>query len=288
MTRKGLCLGAALMQLTLAGCGANIPQVNEFWEGRDVDRSGPMPVDNSMALAIKTDIFCELVQAIVDVNGRASDRKPKLIPDDFGVQLQTTITIDENTAVNPGVTLNRTFENAMPHGVTFGQSFNLGLGLGASRDAMRVDTAYTYWKIGKIANTHNLEGCKDDANRTGSSPLLRPDLGIEDYLYGAVRQADFLRSSDAGRAKTPKLDIYSYEVKFIVISNGNINPTWKLVNASSSNTMPFLSSGRTRTHDLILTFGPNAEKGLEPSYIAAAIHQNSGLRAVLDNRGASQ
>ena len=49
----------------------------------------------------------------------------------------------------------------------------------------------------------------------------------------------------------------SIEIKFIIITSGNVQPTWKLVQVSANTGgTPFFSSGRTRTHDLILTIGP--------------------------------
>jgi hypothetical protein len=59
------------------------------------------------------------------------------------------------------------------------------------------------------------------------------------------------------------MDIYSYKVKFVIVSNGSANPTWKLVSVTAnSGTLPPVTAGRTRTHDLILTFGPSTGQGL--------------------------
>jgi hypothetical protein len=52
-------------------------------------------------------------------------------------------------------------------------------------------------------------------------------------------------------------DSISQEIKFIIVSTGNIQPTWKLVQVSANTgNPPFFSTGRTRTHDLIITIGP--------------------------------
>jgi hypothetical protein len=52
-------------------------------------------------------------------------------------------------------------------------------------------------------------------------------------------------------------DSFSQEIKFIIISTGNITPTWKLIQLSANTgNAPFFSTGRTRTHDLIITIGP--------------------------------
>ena len=65
-------------------------------------------------------------------------------------------------------------------------------------------------------------------------------------------------AGSGGGGGAPKADTISYEIKFIIVSSGNVTPTWKLVRVSAnSGSTPFFSTGRTRTHDLIVTIGPN-------------------------------
>lgn len=71
-------------------------------------------------------------------------------------------------------------------------------------------------------------------------------------------------------------DSFSQELKFIIVSSGNIQPTWKLVqvSANTGNT-PFFSTGRTRTHDLIITIGPPTTRTANDflaSQIGQAVH----------------
>ena len=59
-----------------------------------------------------------------------------------------------------------------------------------------------------------------------------------------------------GGATTP--DTISIEIKFVIVSSGNVTPTWKLLRVSASTgSAPLFGMGRTRTHDLIITIGPN-------------------------------
>jgi hypothetical protein len=45
------------------------------------------------------------------------------------------------------------------------------------------------------------------------------------------------------------------------VSNGSITPTWKLVKLSANTgSNPLFATGRTRTHDLIITMGPETEQ----------------------------
>jgi len=126
-----------------------------------------------------------------------------------------------------------------------------------------------------------------------SSPLLiESNLGLKDWLEGAMLFDTALPSSSpqpspasnpsnsggsgsssgggksssgggkssAGGGGLPQ-DSFSQEIKFIIVSTGNIQPTWKLIqlSANTGNT-PFFSTGRTRTHDLIITIGPPTQR----------------------------
>jgi uncharacterized membrane protein YgcG len=65
-------------------------------------------------------------------------------------------------------------------------------------------------------------------------------------------------SNSGGGGSAVKADTISYEIKFVIVSNGNITPTWKLMKFSANTgSSPLFALGRTRTHDLIITIGPN-------------------------------
>jgi hypothetical protein len=96
-----------------------------------------------------------------------------------------------------------------------------------------------------------------------SSPfILESNLGIKDWLRGAMQVNRVLPSvgGGAGDGSTAP-DTVSYEVKFVIVSNGSVTPTWTLVRLSANTgtgSLPFFSTGRTRTHDLIITIGPSS------------------------------
>jgi hypothetical protein len=69
--------------------------------------------------------------------------------------------------------------------------------------------------------------------------------------------------SGAG-AKKP--DTVTYEIKFVIVSSGNVTPTWKLVKVSANTSGTFFSTGRTRTHDLIITIGPQGAVSLQAHF----------------------
>lgn len=244
------------------------PQLNEVWEGRDI-------TDN-MTYRIKHKIVCELVRSLFDANRDVNRGKggPPFIPPSYSVQMTLTLSVQENAGLNPAVTFNKMFPNGSDSGLTIGQTFNLGLGANLSSTATRVDTAYTYFVVGRIATKRNVDSCEKESNddTQGSSLLLQSDLGIHDYIVNAFEAVDLLPSSPGGK-EAQKPDVFSYDIKFAVVTNGSINPMWKLVRVSGGSSTPLLMAGRMRTHELLLTFGPTAPDGVSPSN--ASIDQHS-------------
>lgn len=254
-------LALAATCLSLCGCGTTVPHIGEAWES--------VAVTSDMEFRIKANIYCELLSALDYARATYRIGSPNgayAIPDDYGVQVQISLTIDESSSLNAGATYNETLRNATAHGINVPQLFTLSAGGTLSSTATRVDTSYTYYNVGQLENRHGFKTfCETDPpSLNGSSPLLMSDLGIKDFLSAALEGAAVLHSSTpakGGAGKTAKLDVYSYEVKFIIVSNGSVTPTWKLVNITSGfGNLPWVSTGRTRTHDLILTFGPGIDK----------------------------
>ena len=102
--------------------------------------------------------------------------------------------------------------------------------------------------------------CNQPLDLQGSSPLLKTNLGIDTFLREAAPAALVFASSapaTGGAGKTAKLDVFSYDIKFAVVTSASINPVWKLVNLTAgTGALPLLNLGRARTHELVLTFGP--------------------------------
>lgn len=279
----------AVVSLSLHGCGIAVPQIGEAWES--------VAVTSDMEYRIKANIYCELLGALD--YARATYRIGGIsgvpaIPDDYGVQVQISLTVDETSALNAGATYNETLRNAAVHAINVPQMFTLSAGGTLSSTATRVDTSYTYYNVGKLANRHGFKTfCETDPpDLSGSSPLLRSDLGIKDYLSAALKGAAVLHSSTpakGGAGKSAKLDVYSYEIKFLIVSNGSVTPTWKLVNITSGfGNLPWVSTGRTRTHDLILTFGPGVDKPTDfalQTHFTGQIVQSNQMRPPAQSPG---
>src|ERR1700736_5077509 len=109
--KLGLTVLFVVMTPCLAGCGTHVPQINEFWEG--------VEITSDMELRIKQNIFCETVRAIRNVRREITvPGYGPSIPDDYGVQMQIGLTIDEFGSVNPGVTYTDPLKNALVNGAS--------------------------------------------------------------------------------------------------------------------------------------------------------------------------
>jgi hypothetical protein len=267
----------------LMGCGITVPDIKEIWDAdkpAEVEPRTPEKVTGTTQIEfeIKKRIYCDLKEAVQAANkipvkeGTPGGKVTvlPLIPMDWGAQVSLSLEVDETSGLNPGITLNQVLPNAInvfgpgtSGTVTTAQSFNLGLGASLSSTATRTDKFDPYWPIAFLMIPDSRRSICVPGNdplighgwtAASSSPfILESDLGIKDWLRGAMQVNRALPSVNP---KTP--DVVSYEVKFVIISSGSVTPTWKLVRLSANTGLPFFNTGRTRTHDLIITIGPGA------------------------------
>jgi hypothetical protein len=261
--------------ILLAGCGLTPPRLAEVWEAQDVR--------SDMVLSIKRNILCETIAGIREINRIPTSFGPP-IPDNYSVQLQLTLTIAESTDLSSNLTYNQTLTNGSQSGITIGRNWSVGLSGDLSSTATRTDTSYSYWSVKQIAGPgKNKAWCEDPEwpmDRRSTSPLVQSDLGITRFLSDQVKAADLLHSSKPGAKAPDKIDVYSYDLKFVVVSTGGISPQFKLIPLSGGGT-PILNLNRTRTHELLLTFGPSAPGGFQPSPFSFNQHLNTQLGSTL-------
>lgn len=174
--------------------------------------------------------------------------------------------------------------------LTVPQSYSLGLGGTLSSTANRTDSFNPYWSIEYLMKpiTERSDCRRDPFLNAGvipasSSPfLVQSDLGIKDWLVGAMMvnttyhsydvpesftggdSKPSLKKSSKGASKPNfskgQTDTVTLNLSFVIVSNGNINPTWTLVRVSANTGGATLFGvGRKRTHSVIITIGPNNE-----------------------------
>ncbi|NNM74234.1 hypothetical protein [Enterovirga aerilata] len=281
MLRGAIIAAFSASCLTIAGCGVQVPKLEEPWESREIGLN--------LITAIKKNILCELVTAVQYVNGRTFNlQKTGPILGNYGVQFQLDLTTDESTELNPGLTYTRTFLHGLVYDNPVGQSFSMSLGGKARSAATALRTVYEYYDLDRIALNDPAAICNEQGRHAGSSLLLQSELGIRDFLIGATRSSTLYRSSEAPAKGEFKRGYFVYNTKFVVETTGNVTPTWKLV-AISGDGSPFLSTNRTRTHELTLTFSshdPGTLRG--PNAVAVQAHFTTQLKAALDRFNTSR
>jgi hypothetical protein len=273
----------------LSGCGLSTPNIGEFWQGPDGTRQ--------LEFEIKKRVYCDLRSAVksVDDNIKYYEEDSKthklteipLIPDNWGAQISLLMQVDESTSLNPGVALTTPFQNGVKHfqngNVTVPQSFSLGLGTTVSSVSTRIDKFDPYYSISFLRNPETKDSICRDENDPFRSTLktadsgsltLQSDLGLDKWLQDAMFTNRLLPSANPSVSPNKDSpDTVSIEIKFVVVTSANINPVWKLVPITANNgAASLLSSGRTRTHDLLITIGPDNEK-TAGSHLASQIGQ---------------
>jgi hypothetical protein len=292
-----LLLAATCMCFLASGCGLRVPDIKEIWDGPE----GTEQIE----FEIKKRVYCDLKDAVFEaeqtpyfVEDRTTGRttRKQIIPDDWGAQVSLLLQVDESTALNPGVAFTEPWQNAIVHfangNITSPQSFSLSAGATLSSTATRIDKFDPYYTIAflKIPQTKesvcipgNDPFVKNNETPASSSPLIQSELGISKWLAEAMFTQALLHSVGSGSAP----DTVSLEIKFIIVSSGNVNPAWKLVRVTANNgSAPLFMTGRTRTHDLIITIGPANQKTLN-THLASQIGQavSGGNQSLLQPLG---
>jgi hypothetical protein len=342
-------LRVMLVSYGLAGCGTVVPNIKEAWDkdypGDEATNTPPLMGAAQIEFEIKKRVYCDLKDAVRTANSYAvTETKGKevvntssLIPGDWGAHISLSLQVDETSGLNPGVALNTPRPSAITSfpglaAVTTPQTFSLGLGGTLSSSATRIDKFDPYYSIAYLMKPITPNGvCNkehpDPFVQIGwtpakSSPLIESDLGITEWLVGAMftnrsipsfqpppapptrkeleqererlhkegyKDAEIVQilaskaGGSQGGGQGTKPDTVSIEIKFIIVSNGNVTPTWKLVRVSANaGATPLVNVGRTRTHDLIITIGPPTQTTAN-THLASQIGQSVGAanRAIL-------
>lgn len=283
-------VGGAL-SLYLSGCGFTAPPLAEPWH-QGPDRT------QRLVFEIRRRIYCDLQDAVQFVNDTTDAgyidiatgrRYPQaIIPKQWGARISLQLQVDETSSVSPGVTLIKPLENALTRvsnakdPIVTAQFFNLGLGGTLSGTATRLEKFESFYTVGFLMQRRTKNSiCLDEndpfANTTYSSPFLTSDLALRDWLKAAVSATRDLPSDDTQKVGPGTLpDTFSVDLKFRIETSGNVNPSWKLVRVTSNTSgLPLFAAGRTRTHDVLITIGPQTKETTN-SYLASQIGQAVG------------
>ena len=244
--QPAICVAVAIV---VSGCGTYVPNVYSF--------SSTAKNDRMLVNAITESVQCEISDALNDIieddiiaqqQNPAQGRQAEWL-EEWGVQSGLTITIKEQSSINPSIAW-------MPTSI-----FTIGGGVSRSATATRVDTQNSFATVKQILKKGRCESDTVVAKFSSGSLLIYSDLKIKEWL------GTFIVSAATGSVDIPKTpdtplkrNAISHQVKFQIVTSGNVSPKWTLTEANINPSGSFLSVSRDSTHELLVTLGP-AKKG---------------------------
>jgi hypothetical protein len=257
--------------LTLSGCGTYVPDYQEFWA-----TSGDAQEKVQMVMR---QTKCELIRAVqyiirsdIDLARISGKRRLKWL-EKWGADLAFIFTIEEKSTLTPSVALNKLLPNvttSFPGAgtTTTPQSYSTTFGASLSSDGFRQQKFHAFFKFSELIGPDRDLPTKEAilsrsclTKNTNGSLFLQSDLKILDWLT----TIEILQRNEVDDFSLPdsfaKDGALSNEVKFEIVSSGNITPTWKLALVSANTASPFYTGSRDRTQDLIITIGGTSAGG---------------------------
>jgi hypothetical protein len=238
----------------LGGCGLLVPEKNPLVND-NVPPGSPSP-DGLYENTIVGHIRCEIRNGVIAAMAFPEVQWLKT----WGATVTLKITVEEQSALNPGISLLNPLENSIkvfPVGgnVSTSQSFMLGMGGTGSANSTRLETiAYTYSFLELLS-----EGPPRQCNQTQNGVLIDSDLKIEQFIYdkAVIAATGEATSTDI---KLPPYTTFSEDLTFVASLGGNITPTWKFAKISVDPTGTLLTSTRTNTNEVIITLAKVAKQ----------------------------
>ncbi|TPN81049.1 hypothetical protein FJ987_25800 [Mesorhizobium sp. CU2] len=232
----------ALTCLALSACGTRVPEIQENAFASEHART-------DFVNAIARNVRCEIQDAVVHLYAE----NQKIDPlnrnlgwfDSWAAQLSLTLTTEEKSSVNPVV-------NLLPPSPTT-RVFNVNLGGTLSADATRIDKIGSFFTVAELKS---LQACDPSERNTGPF-ILQGDLKLYEWLQATMISIGNRDTPAPANPSGPnKSNVISHQVKFEIVSTGNVTPGWKFVRATVNPSGNFLSATRDRIQDLTITFGP--------------------------------
>lgn len=208
-----------------------------------------------------------------------------IIPPGWIVSVSLSLAAEESSSLSPGVSLVSPLASLVTnagsaHPVVNAQSSSVGIGATLSGTATKTQKAEPFWLLDNMKGAPKPQSWCFKSRETGrfvndpfdfgtpkpeSSPfVLESDLEIKEWIFGEMINW-VLYDSDSKPMKHPDNkgsgnNTITQELSFVVVSSASITPSWKLARATANTAAPFFGTGRTRTHNLIITIGPQDER----------------------------
>ncbi|MGP0094866.1 MAG: hypothetical protein ACLPKB_33670 [Xanthobacteraceae bacterium] len=271
---------ALIVMTTLGGCGLFVPE-KDLFAGENHDPGLPS-AQGVLENTIVGHIHCELRDGLMEVLAIRTTNGSLDWLNKWGAQVTLKIQVEEQSAVNPGVSLLTPLENsvkAFPVGgsVVSGQNVSIGLGLSGTAHATRVETisfTLTFKDLKLEAQTDAAKGIRScDIYKNGV--MLQSDLKIRQFLYDKAFIATTGEATSVnlpGLKKTKVVSPYTTfteDITFVASYGGSVTPMWKFATIAIDPSSNMASATRTHTNDVLITLGPVA-KPADPALKTAA------------------
>ncbi|ANC86667.1 hypothetical protein A7E77_07035 [Sphingomonas sp. NIC1] len=207
-------------------------------------------------------IQCQLANAVAKAEKFDQDNAVNVPPErraawlgQWGAKVSLVLSVNNKNNFSPSLSATTPLENAVTvftknGNVTTGQNRSLGLGFSWSADATRTETIGFYYSFEDLKKlTLDPTKCKPN-----TGPYLASDLKIDDFLMKGLDmsfQPDALLRKDGESPYTT----FTYQVKFIVTTGGNLTPAWKLVELSANQSGNLFAASQIKTDELTITMG---------------------------------
>lgn len=239
-------LSAGLVAIALSACVRSIPAMNL------TEDSGKAALDEEALIDL---IKCEIgfgasnaMYQFRNSTGRGADWI-----DGLEAKVSLKLTVDEKTSIGSGAT----YKDPRPAVTQFNypvtESFSASLGLQASSQATAVETTGFSFAVSSLIKDYG--GHKEgDCKTLADGRTVLNELRIPDFI---MRKAFIADSAGliGGDSELNPYATFNYDATFIVTYGGNINPVWTLVRITAITPGPLYSVVRTKTHNIVITFG---------------------------------
>jgi hypothetical protein len=241
----------------LSGCGTYLPDI--------VVPNEP----NATAILINRILQhakCELRDAVIEAHNtdlenaaRYGQRRLDWL-DKATAKITIKLIAEEKGTLSPGVAFKQLLPSAVTNfsnrtSVTTSQSTSVGLGGVLQADATRTENIDFSYVIRSDFLENQTKGfvpprpCK----QLGGI-FLEADLKINDWLKGATLPF-LISAAEPNAVDRTAPDVLTHEANFVAMANGNVTPSWTLVNVSANTANNLIAAGRTTTGDIIISLG---------------------------------
>jgi hypothetical protein len=241
---------ACVFAVTLSGCGLLVPE-KDILHSDYPDNPQGISDEAKYEDMIVRHLACEIASGIWEATENPYFNASWLKSHKWGTAVTLTITAEDQSALNPGVS----FTNPLPST----QSFTLGLGASGSANTTRTETIqFTYinddlWAFARLNAKSNGGHVPCDSYQKGL--MVDSDLKIAQFINDKVAIGSLGNGSSAYRGWYP-FNTFTENLSFVASFGGNVTPTWKLTKFAANSSGTFLSATRTKTNQLTITIGP--------------------------------